>query len=50
MREMGCAKMKRILALKISGKARQVFRILGLLARDYGDTTIGDIIAEREAK
>jgi len=39
--------MKRTLVFRIKGTAKHVWQLLGLLARDYGDVTIGEIVAER---
>jgi len=40
-REMG--EGKQVLALKISGRADRVFRLVRLLARTRGKTTLGDL-------
>lgn len=35
-----------MLVIKISGKARQVFRLIQLLAAQQGDTTLSQIIGK----
>jgi len=37
-----------MLVLKLTGKAKQVFKYLDLLAKYQGDKTLGQIIKERE--
>jgi hypothetical protein len=39
--------MKRTLVFRIKGKAKHVWQLLSLLSRDFGDVTIGEIVAER---
>jgi len=36
-----------MLVIRISGRARQVFPIIALLAREQGDKTLGELIDEK---
>ena len=40
----------RIMVIKMSGKARQVFKLLALLAKERGAETLGQIIKEKGGK